>query len=211
MPGQKLALEPGGDPRLELEWGGYMRQFTITLDGEPVGEIEGGQRELREGREFTLPDGSTLSVRLRQSMFLDELEVLRDGKPLPGSAVDPYNKYSFSISLTFFWGVISIIAGLLQLFDGGGDLLLRLGFSPYSAVAGVLLIGCSYLIYRRFALAPIAALLIYLADWFVAFSLAIGAGAQPNSLGILARVLIAVLFVQGIRAIRAVRRQTATS
>lgn len=199
MPGQKLALDPGGPSRLELEWGGYMREFKIMLDGELIGEIDGGQRELKQGREFTLPDGSTLSIRLRQSLFLDELELLRDGQPLPGSAVDPYNKFSFTISLVFFWGVADVIAGILQLFDNG-TLLLSLGFSQYSIVFGLGLIGCSYLIYRGYRLAPIATLLLYFVDWFVAIAVGLEADVQPNSLGILVRIFVAVLIFQGWRA-----------
>lgn len=206
MPGQKLALNPGGPPRLELEWGGYMREFKIILDGELIGEIDGGQRELKQGREFTLPDGTTLSIRLRQSLFLDELELLRDGQPLPGSAVDPYNKFSFTISLVFFWGLIDMFAGVLQWFDNG-TLLLSLGFSSYSIVFGLAMMGCSYLIYRGYRLALIAAILIYFVDWFVAITIGLDAGVQPNSFGILVRILVAVLFFQGWRAMGNLKRR----
>jgi hypothetical protein len=205
MPEQILALEPGGEPRIKLEWGGYMREFKIEFDGELVGEIDGGQSELKEGREFELPDGSLLTIRLNQSMFFDELEVKRDGVPLPGSAADPRNKFSFTISLVFFWGVISVIAGALQLVDSG-TLLLSLGFSQYSILFGLAMMGCAYLIYKQILLAVFLALILFFADWFVAVTIALDADIEPNSLGILVHVVVAILFFQGWRALRELRR-----
>lgn len=157
MPKQLLALSPNQPPRLELKWGGYMREFTIRLDDQLIGRIDGGQRELSEGREFTLPDGSSLSVRLKQSGVLEELEVLHNGYPLPLSASHPSQKIGSAVRASFFWGIALILAGLFYLFKQD-DFLLKIGFSGWSVLFGGILIVCATQIARYRPLALLGAM-----------------------------------------------------
>ncbi|MGZ3461319.1 MAG: hypothetical protein ACXU86_22745, partial [Archangium sp.] len=85
----QLALEAGGPKRLALSWGMAWKNFQVTLDGQQVGTVSGGQKELKEGVEFRLPDGSLLHIQLDRSFTNTELRVLRNGVPVPGSASDP--------------------------------------------------------------------------------------------------------------------------
>ena len=60
MPTQRYALESGGDKRLEVSWKGFWKNLTVKLDGNVIGTVA-GQKELKAGQGFELPDGSVLS------------------------------------------------------------------------------------------------------------------------------------------------------
>lgn len=87
MPDQKFALEADGPKRLGIWWNSYFGKRTITLDGHEIGEIA-NSRELGKGKTFLLPDGSLVSIRQVTRWGIAELEVLHDGKPMPGSDGD---------------------------------------------------------------------------------------------------------------------------
>ncbi len=69
MPKKQFAFEKGGSKRLKLSWGAYSKNLKIELDGEYLAGCRG--RELKAGKEFPLPDGSRLSVRMTKPEFLD--------------------------------------------------------------------------------------------------------------------------------------------
>lgn len=204
MTQQRLALAPGEKPRLELDWGTYMREFEIRLDGEEIGRIEGGQRALKEAHVFTLPDGSELSIRLKQNQLVDELEVLRDGKPLPGSASSPAVKLSASVRSSFYWGLLALFAAII-IFLTDSDFVQRLSFSRYSVVFGAALLFVSVMTSRRSQIAAYLAPLLFIADWTVAFIVAQQVGLSFNfisTIAMLARFLSLVPLVQGATALR---------
>lgn len=166
MPKQILRLAPDEDrPRLELEWGGYMRDFRVRLDGDQIEHITGGQRELIKGRDIALPDGSTLTIRLKNQGAIEELQVLRDGKPLPGSASDPVNQYSASIRIAFFWGMVSVIAWLVFRLGGGfNDLFASLTFHPSSLFTGLGFIVAAVALARQLKWIGFVAIALLIAD-----------------------------------------------
>ena len=208
MPKQRLAFEQGGEPRLELEWGSYMRDFSVRLDGEEIGRIDGGQRVLKQPHNFVLPDGSKITIQLNQSMLIDELEVKRNGKPLPGSASNPRVKLSAGIRTAFFWGAGSVVMGLLIYFTNL-DILRVLSFSQYSFVAGLLLMITAIGMARRSIPLTVFAIVLYLADWIgsamITSSLGITFGFI-GTIGMLARILSIVPLVQAIGATRLLRK-----
>lgn len=209
MPSQKLAFSPNEDPRIELTWGGYMSDFKVRLDDQTIGEIPGGMRALKEGDTFTLPDGSELSVKLRQSMMIDELQVLHNGNPLPGSASHPRRKLTAAIRTAFYWGLASIIFGLLQATIRDPRIFI-LGFEPYSALFGFVFMVMAVVLSRWSMTGAIAATLLYIFD-LVLHILAVrefGVGITFLSpLIILFRIFGAVILVQGIGAISLLRTQ----
>lgn len=164
MPKQILSLETDEKPRLELEWGGYMRDFRVRLDGEQIEHITGGQRELKEGRDIPLPDGSMLTIKLATNGMMEELQVLRDGVPLPGSAADPTNQFSASIRVGFFWGLITAVLHILAMFAPLTDTLFRFTLHPYTIFTGLGLIAAVYLLATGRRWAGILAFLLFLFD-----------------------------------------------
>ncbi|MGB1253238.1 MAG: hypothetical protein ACPG8W_21680 [Candidatus Promineifilaceae bacterium] len=209
MPKQKLAFTHGGDPRLELEWGSYMRDFSVRLDGEEIGRIDGGQRVLKTPHNFSLPDGSELTIQLNQSMLIDELEVLHDGQPLPGSASNPRVKLSAGIRTAFFWGIACIIIGALIFFTDL-NILRVLSFSQYSFVAGLLLMPIAIGMSKRSLPLALFAIVVYLADWagsaVVTSRLGVPFGFL-GTIGMLARGLSLVPLVYALGATRLLQQK----
>lgn len=207
MTKQRLALEPGEQPRIELDWGTYMREFEVRFDGKEIGRIDGGQKVLRDPHSFTLPDGSELTIQLKKSQMIDELEVLRNGKPLPGSASNPLTKLSAVIRSSFFWGIITLVAGLVVQFSGN-EWVTRLTFSPYSILFGLILLGCSIFLLRRSLTVGVIALVAFSADWALAAYYAQQVGISYNfvsTMAILARILSLLPFIQGVAILRDIR------
>ncbi len=204
MTTQQYALNAGEKPRLELEWESYMRDFQVRFDGVEIGRITTGKRSLREPHLFTLPDGSELSIRLSESGLTEELELLRDGKPLPGSSADPFTKFSAAIRSSFFWGVILVFIGLAAALTDA-TIIRQLVFSPSSAIFGLILIFSAYWMSRQSVWAGIMAAVIVLAEFILCLVLNIGAGTHVNvltTIGIVLRVAFFVPIFQGIRPMR---------
>ena len=165
---QRLLLDPQKNDTLELEWGGYMRQFRIRFNDQLVGEIEGGQKELEQGREFTLPDGSHLKIQMQHSTLLDELAIWHNGKLLKGSSAHPQQKISGAIRTAFFFGIGAIVGGALTWFFDFDWLLVFV--TRYSALFGVLLVICAIqMSYQRKLFAWLAIVLVAL-HFALAFS-----------------------------------------
>src|SRR5262245_34904817 len=112
MPKKAFSLEPGGSPRLEIEWRGIWKETRIRLDGAELGVIP-TQKALEDGRDFSLPAGGKLTVRLVKSPFSVELQVLRDGAPVPGSQSDPAYRVNQAAYMLYFIGAFNALLGAL--------------------------------------------------------------------------------------------------
>ena len=192
MPKQHLSLSPNEPPRLELEWGGYMRDFHVWLDGELLGRFEGGQKQLTTGLQLTLPDQSQLLIRLKQEGMMELLEVLRDGNPLPRSASDPQQRIGLSVRRSFYGGLILIMGGLLALWRSA-DLPQHLGFLPTATLCGVILLFCATQIAQNRLWALYLALATLIAEFLLGYGRLWQAQHPFNSwatLGILLRLLL---------------------
>lgn len=193
MPTLTYALEPNAPKRLEISWGWFWKNFTIRLDGQEVGRLA-GQKELQQGQEFHLPDGSQLSVRLRGGLF-SELHVLRDGQPLPGSASDPGVRLRNAYLALYFIGGLNLLFGLLaEIFQA--SFLLELGVGLYSMVLGVAFLGLGFLVMRRSFIALVIAFALLLVETLSRLLV----GFSP---GLLLNVIFLVILWQGMDALRA--------
>lgn len=111
MPNRKLAIEPGGVRRLEIDWSLFSRKRTIILDGYVIGEITYG--ELRKGKTIALPDGSSLKVHQTSKWGVAELQVTRNGAYLPDSDSDPQHRLERTVAVIFWIAGLNIAAGVL--------------------------------------------------------------------------------------------------
>jgi hypothetical protein len=206
MPKQQLALEPGGAKRLEISYGLNWKNVSIKLDGREIGVIP-DQNTLKEGRTFKLDDGSDLSVQLTRSALSTELRVLRNGKPLPGSASDPARKLATSYGVIFFVGGLSAVIGLLAEI-GNVDFLRGFGAGWFTVIIGVLFIGLGFLVRQRMLLALYAAIALYALDaiLLVVTAVSVPGGRAPIS-GIALHVVFLIFMYQGVGAIQELDRQ----
>jgi hypothetical protein len=204
MAKQVLALEQGGPKRLEISWEGTFKNFTIKLDGSEVGKLA-DQNALKLGQSFGLPDGSTLSVKLKSATLASELEVLRNGKPVPGSATDPVTRLSSAWGVLYFIGGFNVLLGIAAVVFQW-DFLLNLGIGVFSAGFGAVYLLLGYLTSRRILIALIAAIVLFAIDGVLGVVSAIGNTSGSPVAGIVVRLLFLWVLVQGIGAIAAIKQ-----
>ncbi len=205
MPKQVFAFERSGPKRLEVSWKGFWKNITIQLDGETIGTIP-GQKQLAAGQEFQLQDGSTLKVQLVKKFATTELQVLRNGQPLPGSASDPEAKLKTAYGMVFFIAGLNIVLGLAAgIFQV--EFLQSIGISFYSIIFGVVFLVLGYFVQRRSAVALVIAIAVFALDGILGLVTAISQGYDPNSGGIIARIFLLIPMIHGVGAIRAIKKQ----
>jgi hypothetical protein len=119
MPKQRFALEEGGEKRLEVSWKGLYKDVTVSLDGNPIGVVP-NKKALSAGQAFSLPDGSTIKIQLVRKLMSTELQVLRNGEPLPGSSSDPQTRFKTAYGMVYFVAGLNLVLGLVSfLFNVG--------------------------------------------------------------------------------------------
>jgi len=202
MPARKFALSPREQPRIELTWKGIWKNIRVLFDGEELGVIE-NMSALKEGREFVMPRGlGTLRVQLVQSFGSAELQVLRNGQPLPGSGSDP------AVQLKGAWGILFFVAGLNFLLGLGAvlfeiEIFEQLGLGIGSIVAGVLYLALGLLVKeKRSRVALGVAIGLFALDGIVTVVSAMGASSTPPVSGIVMRVFLLLPMIKGFAAIR---------
>lgn len=198
MPKQKLSLEEGGDKRVEISWGMGWRNFTVSVDGEPIGTISGGQKAIRAGSEFNLRDGGRLHVKL-EGTFAPQLAVTRDGDPLPGSATHPVKLAASARNIVLFVAVFNIIIGVvLSALTGGGA---AVGIGIESAIFGVLFLVLGVIIHvRKSWITLLVATVIFGLDAVGTLILTAVDGGNPNVFGIMVRVVLLIYMGRGVQA-----------
>jgi len=114
------ALEKGGPKTLEFSWGIGWKDFTIRQDGDLIGKIP-DQKQLKEGNEFTLKDGSRLYVKLNVGFMSSGLEVIRNGIPIEGSDADPNTRMKGCFGLLIFIAILDILGAAMVVLSAGSD------------------------------------------------------------------------------------------
>lgn len=203
MPQRTYALEKDGPKRLEISWKGLWKNLTIRLDGNTVGTIP-GQKELSAGQEFHLPDGSTLKVQLVtvKKFSAAELQVLRNGQPLPGSASNPETKIKGAYGVVFFIAGLNIVLGIAVLFQI--EFLQQIGIGFYPIIYGLVFLVLGFFVKRNSMVALIIAIAIFALDSILSFVYAASQGSPL--LAAFARFFLIIPMIQGIGAIKAIKR-----
>lgn len=204
MPKQLYALEPGGPKRLEISWKGLWKDFTVKVDEQRVGTLD-GLNVIKEGQQFTLPDGSVLNVRLVQKFPGSELQILRDGQPLPGSASDPETRFKNAYGMVFFIAGFNLVLGLLAVvFEV--EFLQAVGIGFYSIIFGLIFLALGFFTRMKSQAALIAAIVIFALDAILGLVFSVMAGATPGATGLIVRGLLIIPMFQGVPAIRALKQ-----
>lgn len=202
MPTRKFSLKQGEPARLELTWRGIWKDIRVLVDGREIGEIPDG-KALKAGRDFTLPEGlGTLRVQLVQSFGSAELQVLRNGQPLPGSGSDPEVRFKGA------WGIILFIAGFNFLIGLGTvvfeiELFERLGLGVGSLIVGVVYLGLGLLVKQlRSRIALGLAIALFALDGIATLVMSMDGGGTPPVGGIIVRVFLLLPMIKGFEAIK---------
>jgi hypothetical protein len=205
MPELKYALESGGPERLVITWKGMFKDFAIQLDGAEVGTVP-DQKALKEGEEFSLPDGSTLKVQLVQKLTGSELQVLRDGEPLPGSASDPKVRLKWAVVAIFIIAGLDLLLGLIAVMSPS-EFLSALGFGLLSIIFGAIFLVLGFLVRGRSEIALILSIALLGIDTVVGLVLGAEGREAPDITSMLARILMLIPMLQGVPAIRQLKQK----
>lgn len=206
MPKKTFAFDKGGPQRLVLSWSFGWKKFVVELDGAPLGTID-NVRVLKAGQDFPLGDGTTLRVQLTTGLGA-ELQVLRDGQPLPGSGGDPETRIKTASSVVFFVAGLNAVLGLAAVaFEV--EFLLANGIGYPSLVIAAVFGGLGLAVkLRRSQIALILAVGLFALDGIGTVVLGIMDGVQPGVGGIIVRVLLLIPMIKGIGAIRELKNKS---
>lgn len=203
MPKQSFALEAGGEKCMEVSWKGLYKNVTVSLDGNSVGVIP-NQKALSAGQEFGLPDGSTIKVQLVNKLMSTELQVLRNGQPLPGSSSDPQTRLKNAYGMVYFVAGLNFVLGFVS-FLFNVEFLQQLGIGFVSIIFGLVFLVLGFFVQRKSAIALILAVIIFAFDGILGVVLAASQDYTPGAGGIIARIFLLIPMVQGIGAIKALK------
>jgi hypothetical protein len=202
MPTKKFSLERGGPKRLEVSWKMMWRDIKIKLDGSEIGSIQ-NQKELEAGRDFALGDGTTLNFKLKRRIISLDLQLLRNGKPIPESASDPIQRLKSAYNLVFFVGSLNVLLGFGALLSDNAFLHTMLGDGVFAIFLGCVFLILTLFVKNRSALALGIAITILILDGLFAFTY-IGPGATS---GIVTRIFFLIVMAQGFSAIRELKEE----
>lgn len=196
MPKKSYPIDQGDVDRITVSWKSFWKDFTVEFDGSVIGTIQ-NQKELQNGRTFELPDGSNLEIKLVRTWSSTVLQILRDGKPLPGSGSDPTTKLKQTYGILYFIGGFNFILGTIaSLFQF--DLLLDLGMGIYSVIVGSIYLLLAFFVQRKSKIALGMAIGLYGLETILAL-------ISGVTSGIIVRVFFIVFMWPGFKAINELR------
>lgn len=209
MPNRTFALEPDGPKRLSIAWTGMWKNITVTLDDQLVGEIE-NQRALKAGQRFELPDGSAVSVKLKTGLST-ELEVTRNGVPVPGSDTHPQERVNVATGVLGFIAGLSTVVGLVAELGQVG-FLLEVGVGLASVISGLLFAVFTYLVgWRNSQVALIIAIALFALDGIANLVLSVASGGAGIGAGLVVRVFLLLPMIRAVPAMSQLRKLQAAA
>jgi len=200
VPKQDFAFEPNGPRRLEISWGMFWKNIIIRLDGEELDTIA-TQNEFRQGKEYKLNDGSVLAIRLVNSLMGQDVQVTRNGKPLPGTMQHPETRIRSSFVLLYFIGGWKVLFGILGLAINGVDFTV-LSRNFIDIFIGLVFILLATLVRKRSIIALIAGIALFAGDALYTAYTIYQSGQQQNVFSLLIQVFLIYYLYQGVGAIK---------
>jgi hypothetical protein len=196
MPKRTFPFDRGGMDRIIVSWKAFWKDVTVEFDGSRIGTIP-GQKELQEGKTFELNDGSVLEIKLVRTWSSTSLQVLRDGKPLPGSGSDPNAKLKQSYGILYLIGGLNLVLGLIALLFQV-DLLLEIGMGIYTVIVGSVYLLLAFLVQRKSKIALGIAIGLYGIETILALISGVVSG-------VVVRVFVIAYIWPGFQAINQLR------
>ncbi len=210
MPKQNYALEQGGPKRLEISWGSFFKNGVVKLDGQVIGTMA-DQKAMMAGPTFPLPDGSLLKVQLVSNLAGSEMQVTRNGEPLPGSASNPETRVKTAAIIIYFVAGLNMLLGLIAMF-AESDFLYALGISWFNLLFGFFFLVMGLLVQlKKSKVALVLAIVIFALDALSGLVLTVMAGESPSIWGLLMRVLLIIPMVQAVKSITELKKKEAAN
>jgi hypothetical protein len=188
--GMPMSFERGGRPRLQLVEDDESR-IDVLVDGNSVHQFPHAVA-MKEGWSGHLADGSKLEVALRRKYgsILARVDVLRDGRPLPGSAWDP-DRLVASASFILF------LLGMWPLFEVVG----KQAPNPFSIAAGVALLLCGGVARVTKRTRPVlTSILLYVSAFVLVARTALHLAIQPSTFTTVVCIWLASVLIRDARA-----------
>lgn len=204
MPTKIYYLDEARTQPVKVTWGWNWRKLAVAFQGQEIGQFA-TTSQLKEGNTFALPDGRQLTVRLRTHMAQQQLEILLDGQPLPGTDTHPRQQFQQARYVLWFLAAVNIGLGLLAEL-GQIEVLLEFGMG-----LGTILVGLSFLGFEWWArtrLTPwafYAAIGLLVADMLATMILA--ANSSSSSIGFVTRIFMILALGRGATAAKTLRAQ----
>lgn len=190
--GMPMSFERGARPRLQLVEADE-GHIDVLVDGESVHRFPHAVA-MKEGWSGPLPDGSKLEVALRRKYgsFLARVDVLRDGRALPGSPWDPDRLVSSAAFILF-------MLGMWPLFEVVG----KQQPNPFSIAAGVALLTCGGLAraLKRSRPKPVS-FILYASAFVLVARTALHLAIQPSTFTTVVCIWLASVLIRDARAAR---------
>lgn len=210
MPTSTFYLDDTRTEPLTATWGLFFRNFTVSHAGNPL-EPTNPEATLAQGRQYRLPDGRILSARHKQNSYPQELELLIDGQPVPGSGTHPNQRMKQAWYVLLILGILNIGLGLVTEF-GHIEALAQLGAGWGSLVEGIAYIALGYFGYfRTSALALTIALVLLALDAAFSIFSAVTTNHSPAIGGLFMRAYFCLVVFRGMQAARQLRREAAAA
>jgi hypothetical protein len=195
-------LEHGGPKRLEVSWKMMWKDVKIKLDGVEIGSIQ-NQKEFTNGRDFTLADGSKLNIKLTRRLLSLDIQLLRDGKPIPRSVSDPAQVLKSSYGTIFFIGGLNILLGFWALLDENMFLHKYIAEGVFNIFYGCVFLILVLFVKNRSAIALGVAIVIFAIDGLLSL---LNASSTIVTV-MMARIGFLLLMAQGFGAIRELKEE----
>ncbi|HNW97627.1 MAG TPA: hypothetical protein PKK00_04345 [Bacteroidales bacterium] len=202
MPRKRYSLINGGPKEIEISWGFAWKNFTVRHNGQIIGTV-GSQRELKEGRQFNLLDGTTLWVKLNVGFGKAGLEVLHNGQPCPGSDSDPAQKIKVAFGILLFVALFNTVIGLLLETIGGNEFKeIGIGVVFY----GLIFIGLAFLVKKLSLIALITAIVLLIADAVTGLVFQMMSNNNMSFAWIVVRVLFLIYLFQSVKPLKELKQ-----
>lgn len=205
---RSYALRAGGRDRINLTWKWNFKDVRIALNGKTVGYFP-NRRAIEIGKEFLLPDNSTLMVQYYRPLFVRELRVLRNGKPLPGSDSHPAIKIRNACRWIYVVAGVNILIGLWEILFRD-ETFIQLGTGVFAIFFGLVFLVLGFITQKKNSLlALILAIIILAVDGILGAYISITNGYGIPYSGLSMRFIIMLPMFRGANAFKSLNSENA--
>lgn len=206
MPTKHFSLSPDESSDLSISWKGYFKNLRVELAGNLIAEFA-SRGDLKKGREIPLPDGRVLSIKQAKNSFSsmagNQLEILVDGAPVPGSATHPETKVTAARGIIYFIAGLNIGLGVIA-WIWNVEFLRDLGLGWVSIIYGFAFAGLGILTQKGSMAALALAILFFSLDALLVLLVAIEFVQFPIA-SLIIRVFLIAGMVEGLLALNRMR------